>query len=74
MNQLLEEYHWNIVAAERRQYKVLSRDRWAFCFLLMAREVKRLQALVDAQGTPLHQGYHDVDEFYRPDAVSDIAK
>lgn len=43
MNQLLEEYKWNIVAAERRQYKVLSRDRWAFVFLLMAREVKRLQ-------------------------------
>lgn len=74
VNPLVEEYHWNIVAAERGQYDVLNRNRWARCFLLMAREVERLQTLLDGQGTPIRQGYHDVDEFYRPDAVSDITK
>lgn len=48
MNSLLEEYRYNIIAAETKQYKVLSRDRWAYAFLLMAREVKRLQDALDA--------------------------
>ena len=43
MNQLLEEYQWNVVAAKTGQYEVLSRNRWAQVFLLMAKEVRRLQ-------------------------------
>lgn len=49
MNHMLEEYHWNIIAAATEQTKVLSRDRWARVFLLMAREVARLQTIIDAK-------------------------
>lgn len=47
MNALLEEYRYNIIAAATRQTKVLSRDKWAYAFLVMAREVARLQAVID---------------------------
>jgi hypothetical protein len=49
MNKLLEEYRWNIIAAGTGQTDVLPRDRWAHVFLLMAREVGRLQTIIDAK-------------------------
>lgn len=85
MNQLLEEYKYNIIAAETKQYKVLSRDRWAFVFLLMAREVKRLQSLIDAQGQdfgmvefkqelPTQGSWTQQWPGYGPDAISEVTK
>lgn len=50
MNRLLDEYRWSIIAAGSGQSKVLSRDKWAHVFLLMAREVMRLQTIIDAKG------------------------
>lgn len=48
MNETLEFYKYNIVAAEKGQYKVLARDKWAFAFLRVSREVSQQQAKIDA--------------------------
>lgn len=48
MNQLLAEYRWNIIAAGTGQTDVIPRERWARVFLIMAREVARLQTIIDA--------------------------